>query len=104
MSNSYLCYTFCFNTIVGEFNNSKRKQQKKEKAISKPSFKNEVSQECKLSLPEATNRNLMGDMNIIVIVSVPSAFPVSCYMFYWAILLSDFFLCFLSHFRFESWF
>lgn len=83
MSNSFLCETFCFNTIVGEFNNSKRKQkQKKDKAISKPSFKNEVSQECELRLPEATNRNLMGDVDVIVIVSVPLAFPVSYYMFY----------------------
>lgn len=46
----------------------------------------------------------MGDVDVIVIVSVPPAFPASYDMFYWMILLSDFFLCFLSYFPFESWF
>lgn len=43
----------------------------KEKRLSKPTFQNDVSQGCELRLPEASNRKLMGDMDIIAAVSVP---------------------------------
>lgn len=41
------------------------------------------------------------DVDIIAAVSMPKVFPVSCYMFYRSVLISDFFLCFISHFLFK---
>ena len=81
------CQTFCFNIVDGEFDNSKRR---KGKTIRKSTLKTEVSQESELRLPEASNRKLMGDVDVIAPVSVLEAFPVSYYMFYRTVLLNDF--------------
>jgi len=51
-----------------EFNNSERK---KDKTRGKPTFKNDVSQECELRLPEASDRMLMENVGLIAVVSVP---------------------------------
>lgn len=45
--------TLCFNVTDGELSNFKRK---KDKTISKPNFKNKVSQECELRPPETSDK------------------------------------------------